>query len=487
MGYNKLLKSSAILLLLFISSYCGWGTPPAKWDDYCFGLVSNGTALLWEDQLKAAIDKGIRIDRRYVYINNPDEISTMLFTPWTNYAKKGYKGLKPAFTAYMLQNGGDGLAAVLQNASDQTYMKKLFTALKFAVDSSKGTSPIYVLEPDVWGYLLQNDQANLGKTNLNQTCYLNNLGCSWLTEFDNKLQNYPAALIKTIKTFDPDAYVGILMAFWAYQPAGATNVILFKNSSDKVLAAADKTAEYINLLLGTKYRGDFVGFEKYGADAGYAKVNMSTDNYYWTDSDMANYVAWCKRVSQTVDLPAFGWQICLGHTGLPNTDNRYEDTFYPYFFTHVNDFIQAGFIGMLASCANQGKGTLYTLNSGTGDDGWFLQHLQDFNKLRSYNLNITTGNLQNGSLKFVQKNIAIEIKKESQSISIQVRVPQQIGTVDVDLYDVGGAKISTLYKGNNSGILPVVNIKKNNFSMGVYYIRIQAGSLIKMQQIIFSE
>ncbi len=99
--------------------------------------------------------------------------------------------------------------------------------------------------------------------------------------------------------------------------------------------------------------------------------------------------------SMTWILPVVGWQISIGHMGLPNitvetfTDNAYEDTFFPYFFEHVNEFLDAGFIGFLVGkgiaddtdFANETEGNV-------GDRGWFFSHLKEFDKGRAY-INVT--------------------------------------------------------------------------------------------------
>jgi hypothetical protein len=109
----------------------------------------------------------------------------------------------------------------------------------------------------------------------------------------------------------------------------------------------------------------------------------------WNDQGNSRWIGFSKTIAQAVDLPLLGWQISIGHTGLSNAVNEYEDTFFPFFFAHQQEYINAGFIGMLAGCANQDKGTVATIDANAvGDKGWFYGQLATFNAKRPYNLNV---------------------------------------------------------------------------------------------------
>ena len=114
---------------------------------------------------------------------------------------------------------------------------------------------------------------------------------------------------------------------------------------------------------------DFVSIGKFGVDAGYAGAS-----YYWDDQAMANFVGYADRVHITFDLPLIGWFLSIGHMGLPNVQNRYEDTFAEYFFSHSDDFRIAGFEGMFFGKYEE-QGTSLSQSAGTGDDGWFISTL----------------------------------------------------------------------------------------------------------------
>ena len=105
---------------------------------------------------------------------------------------------------------------------------------------------------------------------------------------------------------------------------------------------------------------------------------------------MKNYLTWVKQIAQGLDLPVVGWQISIGNMDNPNTAdvtnmaNAYKDTFFPYFFKHVSEFTDAGFIGFLVGKGLQ-QATDFTLPGETvGEKGWFLSQLKEFDKKRPY-------------------------------------------------------------------------------------------------------
>lgn len=362
---------------------------PNNWGDFQFGMVESRREP-WKTNMTEALQAGVKLDRRWTYATNPDEVIptgqyAFLFTSWYNYSKDPVflnKGVRPTLTIYMLQNSEDGIDAVKKWANDAAYMKKYFEAIKHMVDSSKGTQPIYVLEPDSWSYLIQNT-TDLGEANLSAPCHINDLGIAELSGFRNQLRDLPKAVNAFIKSRDPQSYVGILMAHWNYLPPGAYGELV--DQSDETLKqAAAGTVQFVKKLYdGSAYAFDFLALEKNGTDAGSWGVGSS---WYWNDEQNRKYLLWSRALSEGLNKPLLGWQICAGHMGLPNTKNSYEDTFFPYFFGHVQDFIQAGWIGMMAGCNNQGNGTSPQISGSTqaGDGGWFYQQLTQFNASRPY-------------------------------------------------------------------------------------------------------
>lgn len=106
---------------------------------------------------------------------------------------------------------------------------------------------------------------------------------------------------------------------------------------------------------------------------------------------MKNWINWGEGIGSLLDMPLVGWQISIGHPGLPNkcvkvgSDCSYEDTFFPYFFSNVKEFIDAGFIGMLVGKGLADDTDFSNPEEGeVADRGWFLKNCKTFDKGRPY-------------------------------------------------------------------------------------------------------
>lgn len=462
----------SMLSLFLCSSVMGqqWGKPPQGWDDYVIGLV-NDHKPVFEEPMKEALDAGIKLGARYAYINNGVDQTknsiSWLFTQWYNYVEGTPAGMQPSFVIYMLQEEG-GVSTLKQNVQNSTYMKNYFNSVKRVAEEAKGRKPIFVLEPDTWGYVLQSDQDAAGKNILSQPANINNLGLPWLNSFDNKIADITSATIKTIREHAPDAYVGVLANFWGVDANGKTGNpvpdgikgMVYWTEGD-VKYSSDKTLEFFKNMLDGKDKGDFIAVEKKGLDAGFYLKETKTDAWYWNDKHMEKYLMWVKNLAVGLDLPVLGWQISIAHMGLPNVPDRYEDTFMPYFFTHTQDFFNTGFIGFLVG-EGLPQGTNYSMKDGQGDNGWFFQQLQEFDKKRPYNLDLS------------QKADKIVKKKDSQVFRGRVHngvfiisgLPKDnVKNVKIYLYNSIGKRVTVL-DGNGKK-----NIKLPNLASGSYVIK----------------
>ncbi len=458
---RALLVVYSILLIVTTSIFAGqWGKPPEGWDDFKFGLVDENMPPR-NEQLVKALDAGIQIDYRYRYCTSTDAPGGWIFTSTYNYAK-GPHGIRPSITIYMAAANSDNINTLLQSCSNTAYMTKYFKAVKHVADSCKGYSPIYTIEPDVWGYFLQDDMGGLGEKYFNKTCQINNLGFSCLSQFTNTFRDFAAAIICLLKDTDPDCYAGIMMNHWGF------NSFWLPTPEEN----AKKTIPYLEKILRDPYKGDVIFFEKYGADAG-----STAEIWMWDDNRNADFLVWCKTLAKGIDLPICGWQTSIGYFDepgypeLPNEPNKYQDTFFPYFFRHVDDFLNAGFIGFMASCNNQRQGTVWGLKMGEYDNGWFLDRLKEFNAERPYNLNISTA-IENPN-EFVQKDIKdaqINISNSKQNISLKVNAA--IPDLIVDLYNLKGLRISIKYDKQIVSGNTIIELDKRNLSSGIYFAEI---------------
>jgi hypothetical protein len=393
-------------LIIFCQSLHAQVTPPAGWGDFQVGLVNDNSNII-NVRMKKALSEGVKLNYRYAYVNNGVDPNTnalsWLFNQWgTDYSKNSSDmGLRPGYVIYMLQEEG-GAAALKNNILNSTFMRNYFLSVRTVAEKSNGYKAMFVIEPDTWGYFLQNAlEQGLQSDPRLISANVNNLGAGYeyLSDLPNTLSGVALATIRTIHKYAPDSYCGLLMSFWDVNANGATGPpvadgakgMVYWNQGD-VDYSANRNVTFANQLLGTTGdRGNFIGVEKNGWSAGNWLVKQNRNDYYWNDTQNAKWISWSKTLRTGVNLPLLGWQISIGHMGLPNTVNRYEDTFMPYFFSHVSQYIDAGFIGFLAGkgladCTDftNLNGNELEANGSAGDDGWFFEKLKTFDASRPY-------------------------------------------------------------------------------------------------------
>jgi hypothetical protein len=406
MGKNNIVIFHFVLLMVFCISFTSAQvSPPAGWGDFQVGLVNDNSNII-NVRMKKALSEGVKLHYRYAYVNNGVDPNTnalsWLFNQWgTDYSRNSSEmGVRPAYVIYMLQEEG-GAAALKNNIQNAAFMRNYFTSIRIVAEKCNGYKAMFVIEPDTWGYFLQNalEQGTQSDPRLIPAT-VNNLGAGYeyLAGLPNTLSGVAQGVIRTIRRYAPDAYCGLLMSFWAVNANGVTGPpvadggkgMVYWNQSD-VDYSAKRNADFANQLLSATERGDFIGAEKNGWSAGNWLVKQNRNDYYWNDTQNAKWISWSKTLRQNVNLPLLGWQISIGHMGLPNTVNRYEDTFMPYFFSHVPEFIDAGFIGFLvgkglADCTDftNLNGNELEANGSAGDNGWFFEKLKTFDASRPY-------------------------------------------------------------------------------------------------------
>lgn len=424
--------------------------------------------------MKNAINLGAKLDYRYAYIHNgPDQTTnslTYLFGYGNNYITdsptKVATGVKSALVIYMLQE--DATFTTFQNnIKSAAFMKKFFTTVKTVAQKANGNKSVFVIEPDTWGYILE-----AGKDPTKLTATVNNLGVGYehLVGIPNTASGVCQAIIKTIRLYASDAYCGVLMSHWGSwqgdandpgMPKAQDGMVWWTNTAIDLAVA--ENIKFFNLLFsGSNDKGDFVGVEKYGYSAGAVKTLESSNRFYWGDTENAKYIRWCQKLSEGLNKPLLGWQISIGHMGLKNscktvgTDCSFEDTFFPYFFTHVQDYIKAGFIGFLA-----GKGmdddtdfSNATEGANVGDGGWFFNQLINFDTKRPY-LNVIT------SLEEQTKTNEVNISIENNKIIITNNTNQ---LTDISIFDIQGKLLNSIILESNT------NYTTPNLNAGLYIL-----------------
>lgn len=445
-----------VFAILFACSftYGKFGQAPKGWGDIRFGLVSNGVPYNPDDpstfdthRLKVATEElGIKIDYRYRYVNEgvdpaKNACANLFPKKWNyNYSKNAKKdaGVEASYVIYVLQEEG-GRIKLLENMANPIKMQQFFNTLRIVAENANGHKAVIVVEPDTWGYLLQDRYQAEEKTDIETDplkipAVVNNIPDStyqdtvivvpdstkpwetkmvitekplefgYLSDLPNNMAGFGRAMIRTLHKYAPDCYVGFLASHWSVmlnmQGKGWNENGLVWSSDSLLKVSAEINIEFFDKFYFGSITAenpakegdlpDFIGVEKNGWCAGRWEMKDGRTNWYWSDQHMVNYLKWVKMIGEGLDLPVLGWQISIGNMDnedredFPNMANTFRDTFFPYFFKHVDEFIDAGFIGFLVG-KGLSQGTDYTLPSeNIGEKGWFLSNLKKFDEGRPY-------------------------------------------------------------------------------------------------------
>lgn len=552
---NKLLFVLLTALLSVSSSLANakFGQAPAGWGDIRFGLVSNGvpydpnnSASFDTHRLKYATEElGIKIDYRYRYVNegvDPYKNACVNLFNWkwdADYSKHAKRdaGVEASYVIYVLQEEG-GRVKLLQNMASKDKMRQFFHTLVTVAEHAKGYGATIVVEPDTWGYIMQDRYQTIENTAievdpLKIPAIINDLGTitvqdsfwvipdstkpwekvadatervidfSYLSDLPNTMAGFGRAMIRTLHRFAPDCYVGFLASHWS------VNLGLDGNgwSSDGMVWATPElldTSAKLNIEFFQKfYYGsiteespaqpgdapDFIGVEKNGWCAGtWEKLSNDGRTYwYWGDEQMRNYLKWVKQIGQGLDLPVLGWQISIGNMDNPNTAdtenmaNAYKDTFFPYFFSHVDEFLDAGFIGFLV-----GKGlsqaTDYTLpGEGVGENGWFFGQLQQFDKGRPYLDPANEVSVETPKKSHVQGKLFLEPQAQGYKLSFSKNYAA--GTsASIGIYNVRGQMVSQV----NTTFGSELYIPTSLLAQGQYFLKADIGGSVYTRKLTVS-
>ena len=445
---------------------------PLNWGDIRIGLVNDNTQKI-NARMKQAVGEGAQLLYRYRYLNggfdSTSNSMSWMFTPWTDYVKDSdsIAGVRPSFVIYLLQEEG-GNAATIANVTSSVKMQQYFGNIRNLSTRCNGFQSIFIVEPDTWGYLMQGGYMDPEAISANVT----DLGpeFDYLQGLPNNLCGVAQGVIRTVKKYAPDAYVGCLASHWSVISTGWNPDGLAWSTDELIDESITKNIAWFNKLLGNgPDRGDFIGVEKNGWSAGRWKKFDGRTSWYWGDEQMQKYLRWCKNIAEGLNLPVVGWQISIGHMGLPNitvdtyTDNAYEDTFFPYFFNHVNEFLDAHFIGFLVGkgiaddtdFANETEGEV-------GDRGWFFSHIKEFDKARPY---LSTTSTKQAKKSLYKDNITVKVIKNTVHITGNFTYNIKL---QIDLYSVSGKHITSLYNTFFSGTSLSIPINNKHLSSGLY-------------------
>jgi putative heme iron utilization protein len=257
---------------------------------------------------------------------------------------------------------------IVSSFNDKAYMTAYFEQYVEFLRMIAGHKAIVILEPFSLAYVAQawyDDSVRYDPAS--EFVNVASTGVPEVQGFDNTFKGLMTALLSLPQSLAPDARKAVFLINWAIWPTASPKQLVYWTPTE----INDAVRGWKQLLdsLQVLDKVDFVGIGKYGLDAA-----ALGDEYLWDDTRMQNYLYFATAVHTSLGQPLLGWYLPIGHEGLPNTRNRYEDTFAPYFFDHSAEFSAAGFEGMLFG-KYEASGTDLSAGADSGDGGWFLQRL----------------------------------------------------------------------------------------------------------------
>jgi hypothetical protein len=278
-----------------------------------------------------AFTLGATLDLHYVYLPGlgwPDyNPGGFIVNILTDAAEK--HGVVPMFTTYVLN--GDGREGRVDFLTDATFMPKYWAQARLMFDrlAAFGKPAVVHLEPDFWGGLQQKVAGDPAKQRVLVKIVPE---CASLPDDASGLGK---CLVLLARKISPKVAVGFHASEWAGPPA--------------------QTVSFLNAIgAGT---ADFVVTDALDRDAGCFEAKMDPNcqrggTFYW-DENNANHpnfhdhLAFVKTITDGLGRPMLWWQVPLGvPSNTPGgTPRHYRDNRVKYLFSHVQEFIDAGFAG----------------------------------------------------------------------------------------------------------------------------------------------
>jgi len=256
-------------------------------------------------------------------------------------------GAVPMYTLYQMAAWGDGNLAGLSNTA---FMTSYWSAAKLLFQRLGVYNKVAVVqfEPDFWGYAQQQspqgDPTRLAvQVKLAADC----------ADLPNDLTGMGRCLVRLARTYAPKALVGFPPAEWGAPSTSA--LVAFMNK----VGVPD---------------GDFVVMQTLDRDAGCFEAASQSDcqrsgNFYWdetntTSPNFREHLSNAKAISGGLGKPLIWWQTPLGvPSSTPGgTQGHYRDNRVHYIFSHPQEFVDAGAVGVVFGTGADGQTSIATDN-----------------------------------------------------------------------------------------------------------------------------
>jgi hypothetical protein len=281
-----------------------------------------------------AFTLGVTMDLHYGYL-----VGLMGKGGWTDWNSGGTfvdiladaadkKGTTPMYTLYSMAASGEGNAGAL---TDADYMKRYWDGAKLLFQrlGSYGKPAVVHLEPDFWAFVQQKSNGDATKL---KTLVKMAADCA---DLPDDLTGMGGCLVRLARKYAPKTAVGFHVSGWGGSPEATVSFMA---------------------AVGAK-SGDFVATDALDRDAGCFEVKTDPNcqrggSFYWDETNMTSpnfheHLAWVKTITTGLGKPMLWWQVPFGvPSNMPGgTVNHYRDNRVHYLFGHIQEFIDAGFVG----------------------------------------------------------------------------------------------------------------------------------------------
>jgi hypothetical protein len=300
----------------------------------CHFLVGMGNDLQNDHNMDGAYTLGTTVDLHYAYL-----VGLPTQGGWPDWNTGGtfvdiladsadQHGVTPMFTLYGMAADGDGNFGMTTDAVAMPLYwqgaKLLFQRLAVF-----GKPAVVHIEPDFWGYAMEQSMAGTAKV------LVGSVDPDCADQPDN-LIGMAGCLMKLARSLSPKVAIGFHASSW-----GGTQ---------------DQVIQFFKTIHADQ--ADFVATDMLDRDAGCYEAATDPNcmrgsgQWYWdetnqTSPNFSENLAWVSAVTAGLKLPMMWWQVPLGvpSTTPGGTSGHYRDNRVHYMFNHMDQFVAAGGIG----------------------------------------------------------------------------------------------------------------------------------------------
>jgi len=257
----------------------------------------------------------------------------------------------PMVTYYQLLQTSGSEEGPLEVAAvqDVPLMIRYFNDWRFFLEIIGENTAILHIEPDFWAFV---QQTRVPPSQLPAAvATANPRDCGTL---DNSVAGMGRCLIAMVRTYAPNALVGLHASGWGT----GVNAPYNRSDSFDVTLEAVKTANFLRGCGADE--ADIIVVDVSDRDAGFS-ATLGKDT--WWDSaneQLPHYhqgFRWARALSDALGLPVLWWHLPVGQMSLPNTPQRWQDNRVAYFFDHPDEVAATCAIGMSFGAGLEGQTT----------------------------------------------------------------------------------------------------------------------------------